>query len=424
MPPISIIIPSHNRRDQLSLTLAALGRQTFPMEALEVIVVADGCTDDTVALVQAYPAAFRLKVHTLPGCGAGAARNAGATLATGGLLIFLDDDIESSPVLVDAHVQAHTSENEQVVIGYLPPVLPHQSGLFGPELRGWWEAMFARLREPGHRFAYDDLLSGNFSIPARTFKRLGGFNPDLRCHEDYEFGYRLIQAGVTFVYAEEALGYHHEKTDLKRSLARKAEEGIADAQLIELHPEILQVLPILRLHRSSLWPSRLLRFLAFTWPPAGEFLAGLAGVTLTLFDRMKLRRPWLRMLDGLMAYRYWTGVKHSIGSLAKLRRRLQAEPAESYAMGTFIELDLKKGIESAEAVLDQARPVGVRLRFGKSFVGWLPPQAGAERLRGAHLRPSLSSGLAAPFLRVLAREGVIEDQALRARLSSMLDEPS
>ena len=80
---------------------------------------------------------------------------------------------------------------------------------FGVTLRGWWDAMFERMREPGHRFSYKDLLSGNFSIRRSLFRQVGGFNERLPCHEDYELGFRLIRSGARLTFAEAAAGWHH-----------------------------------------------------------------------------------------------------------------------------------------------------------------------------------------------------------------------
>ncbi|MBK8006615.1 MAG: glycosyltransferase [Gemmatimonadetes bacterium] len=48
LPALSVVIPTHNRRDSLLRLLAALERGTLPAERFEAVVVADGCADDTV----------------------------------------------------------------------------------------------------------------------------------------------------------------------------------------------------------------------------------------------------------------------------------------------------------------------------------------------------------------------------------------
>ena len=48
---VSVIIPTHNRSASLRRTLDALRRQTYSLEQVEVVVVADGCIDDTVEML-------------------------------------------------------------------------------------------------------------------------------------------------------------------------------------------------------------------------------------------------------------------------------------------------------------------------------------------------------------------------------------
>ena len=113
--------------------LHALSRQCYPLDAIEVLVVADGCTDDTAALPKDWPMATRIIEQARQG--AGAARNRGAAASAGRLLLFLDDDIEPWPGLVAAHAEAHAGAEDTVVIGYLPPELQHRRDFFAVMLR-------------------------------------------------------------------------------------------------------------------------------------------------------------------------------------------------------------------------------------------------------------------------------------------------
>ena len=268
---ISVIIPSHNRRILLQQVLDTLAEQTFPADQFEVIVVLDGCTDESIDMLRKRSVPFSLHVIEQEPMGASAARNHGAKEAAGDLLIFLDDDIVPVPDFIRAHVNAHQGSNVPVVIGY-SPAIPEENTFFSLELRGWWEAMFRSMRQPGHRFLFSDMLSGNFSISRDVFHTIGGFDLNFAVHEDYEFGVRLIQAGIPFAFEPKAVGMHHEKTDMKRSLHRKYQEGIADIQLGRMYPELIPHLLITRLIKYSLPPSQLLRFLRFKSPKVGVVL--------------------------------------------------------------------------------------------------------------------------------------------------------
>jgi glycosyltransferase involved in cell wall biosynthesis len=151
-----------------------LQAQTYPANKIEVVVVSDGGTDGTVDALSQVETAFPLKVIDQPKSGAAVARNAGASIASGTILIFLDDDIEASPGLVEAHVKAHHDATNRVIIGYLPPVIYCEHEFFGPAIREWWEMEFDSMRHKSHRFQFKNLTSGNFSIHKTLFIEVGG----------------------------------------------------------------------------------------------------------------------------------------------------------------------------------------------------------------------------------------------------------
>lgn len=89
---LSVIIPTFNRAPLLGRALESVLAQKRPCD--ELIVVDDGSTDDTAALVHqvAAQASVPLRMIFQENRGAAAARNAGITAAQGELLAFLDAD--------------------------------------------------------------------------------------------------------------------------------------------------------------------------------------------------------------------------------------------------------------------------------------------------------------------------------------------
>ena len=81
----TVVIPTYDRVASLARCLAALERQTVPVD---VIVVHDG--DERAAIIDALPA----RVVRKPRGGAASARNAGVQHATTDIVLFLDDDCE------------------------------------------------------------------------------------------------------------------------------------------------------------------------------------------------------------------------------------------------------------------------------------------------------------------------------------------
>lgn len=311
---VSIIMPTHNRKTILKRSLDALSRQLFELANVEVVVVADRCTDGTAEFLRKYSAPFALHVIEAEGQGPAAARNQGAARASGQLLIFLDDDIEVSPHFIEAHVRAHQDARDSVVIGYLATQVQSRNDYFNERLIYWWDQMFAIMRQPGHQFAYTDLLSGNFSLDAELFARAGGFDTSLVCQEDYELGVRLLRAGARFKFAPEAGGNHLETSDLKRSLERKYEEGLAAVQIGERYPELKPGLLLLKLAAYAPRQMFLLRILVFRFPGLGRVFARSLTPTLAFLELIHWRWAWQRLLDLPYGYWYVRGVADALKS--------------------------------------------------------------------------------------------------------------
>jgi glycosyltransferase involved in cell wall biosynthesis len=145
---VSFIIPTHNRSASLKKMLQGLEQQSYPTQNFEVIVVADGCKDDPAEVVRNLKTGFQLQLCELPGVGPGGARNTGASVARGKLLIFVDDDMEVCNDFIEQHLSKHTNEN-CVVIGYCPLNLESNASLYRKTVREWWEIKFNKLRKKG-----------------------------------------------------------------------------------------------------------------------------------------------------------------------------------------------------------------------------------------------------------------------------------
>ena len=315
---------------------------------MEVLLVADGCTDDTLETVARYQASFSLRIFEQSNKGPAVARNYGAAQTIGQLLIFLDDDIEAAPTLIESHVRAVYGRSGHVAIGYLPPVFQAPTDFFQKALRSWWEDLFFDMRQPGYRYSYRNLLSGNFSLERELFGRVGGFDPAFRCHEDYELGVRLIEAGALFSFVPEALGYHHDTINLDRLLERKYEEGCADVLIGRLHPKLRPVLSLSRFAATQSRSSLVLRNLAFAWPAAGPLVMACCRSTLRTFECARMRSRWRGLFEALLDYSYWRGVADKFGKRRALEDFLQEVPARAEEPDAEIELDLPERLTVAD----------------------------------------------------------------------------
>ena len=99
-PLVSVIMPTFNRSWSLKKAIDSVLSQEYA--SLETIVVDDGSTDDTPALLSSY--GTRIRVIRQANQGVSAARNAGIRAAQGELITLLDSDDAWLPGKVQAQV--------------------------------------------------------------------------------------------------------------------------------------------------------------------------------------------------------------------------------------------------------------------------------------------------------------------------------
>lgn len=121
---ISVIIPCYNREQTIAECLDSIFAQTLPMEMLEIIVVDDGSTDSTSAILQQYrekyPEQIRLVSSDVPSNGfVGKVRNLGMSYATGEYLSFVDSDDYLEPSMLEKlYIKAVLYNADVVDCGY------------------------------------------------------------------------------------------------------------------------------------------------------------------------------------------------------------------------------------------------------------------------------------------------------------------
>jgi len=398
-PSVSVIVPTRDRAESLLRLLQALAQQDVVPGGFEVIAIADGCADRTAARVSARSWPFDLHVLALAPSGPALARNCGVALARGEILLFLDDDVEPAAGVVRAHAELHQAHERQIGLGYLPTV-PSGAGFFAAALRGWWEAMFDGPRRPGHRYVFRNLLGGHFSIRRARFEELGGFDANLRCHEDWEFGYRAIESGLQLAFIPTAVAWHHDGTDVPRALMRKLEEGKADVQLARIHPELARALPIGWTIANGVERSRIAD-LAWHHPQLGDRLFRALVHLLPTYEHWRLRFRWRALLERAMRYWYWRGVAEAIGTPEELAALLPERPPR---VEPDLAIDLSDGLDAACSRVDEQRPRSLHLVYRGRPLGDIRDEPGGEHLRGVHLRVALAGHLLLPFAQALADE--------------------
>jgi glycosyltransferase involved in cell wall biosynthesis len=203
------VIPTYNRVERLGRVLRALAAQTVDAREFEVVVVSDGSTDATDAVIPVLQMPYKLLFVSQPNSGPAVARNTGVGRASGELILFLDDDVVPSPELIEQHLFCHAhSECSLVVIG---PMLTSPGYRASPFVR-WEQAMLYKqydaMLRGDYAPTYRQFFTGNASLSRRLILDTGGFDSRYRRAEDIELAYRLAEEGTHFLFNEKAIGYH------------------------------------------------------------------------------------------------------------------------------------------------------------------------------------------------------------------------
>ena len=136
----SVIVPTYQRRNLVLALVRSMMRQEFDGD-FEVIVVVDGSNDgssDALRKLGRIEVPFPLTILEQPNQGAAFARNRGAAVARGEILLFLDDDMEAHPQLLVEHDRSHR-EGADVVLGHIPLHPESPSNILSAAVKSWAE---------------------------------------------------------------------------------------------------------------------------------------------------------------------------------------------------------------------------------------------------------------------------------------------
>jgi GT2 family glycosyltransferase len=318
-PQVSVIIATYNRRAVLERTLPTILQQDLPHGEYEVMVVDDGSRDGTAEWVggqcSRYP---HLRLCSRPHRGQSAAINSGIEMASGQVLLFLDDDILCGPELVRTHWEAHLAGPAAVVFG--PVLLSEDSpqGLGGAFARSYCDDFFRCLTPAAASQGwFGCVASANSSLPRTLLEDRGGLDETFSRGNDVELGIRLRESGVPFRYQPRATAWQIFTKTANDLVEEAHEEGIAEVRLcrkhsrrcLESHLAVLAARPARMISALARFP--LASLLLYRALPAGAEAAYRAGL---------FRSGCMRLLHACRAFAFYRGALELAGSREALRR--------------------------------------------------------------------------------------------------------
>lgn len=214
MPAVSIITPAWNAGRYLGETIASVQAQTFP--DWEWLIVDDGSTDETAALVREHAARdARIRLLQQPNSGPSTARNHGMRQAKGTYFAFLDSD--------DLWAPNHLASQLDVFRRHPETGLVTANAVF---LGGPFDGLMTRPAADGFPVVpLEEIISNECAVFIMTtfrrevFDAIGGFDEAQWTSEDYDFWLRAALAGFVFRRNSAPLGRYRVRDG---SLSRNA----------------------------------------------------------------------------------------------------------------------------------------------------------------------------------------------------------
>jgi glycosyltransferase involved in cell wall biosynthesis len=197
VPAVSIVIPTYNRGEILCQTMSLALAQAYP--TFEVIVVDQSPELQETVSRFVSEAGPRLKyvrraIPNLP-----AARNEGVRLASGDIIVFIDDDVLIEPNFIESHVRHFKDDRIGCVAGLMVP----------PEALDDFQVLESLLADTNMRRVRPDgcyevewAFGGNFSVRKIAYLKAGmsdeRFTGSAWC-EDADLGIRLGRVGYQVI---------------------------------------------------------------------------------------------------------------------------------------------------------------------------------------------------------------------------------
>ena len=236
LPLVTMITPTYNRADLLPETIDSIISQDYPN--LEYIVLDDGSTDDTQAVLQRYKDEVRWTYH--PNMGQPRTVNRGLEMAQGDIIGIVSSDDPLLPGALSALVKVF-QDNPDVLVVYPDWNLNDEHGNLLYHVRTL-------------DYSYVDMLRLHHTYPGpcalfrrSVVERIGGYDPSYRFVPDYDFWLRAGLLGPFLRVPHTLATYRSHATTITNAergeLMAKEHVRVIDSLYArdDLPPEVLAV---------------------------------------------------------------------------------------------------------------------------------------------------------------------------------------
>lgn len=211
---VSVVIPTFNRIGTIARAIDSVLAQTY--QDIEIIIADDGSTDGTCESLSRY--GTRIKMIKQPNRGPSAARNLGASVASGDTLSFLDSDDTWHPEKLRKQMLVLEMAGDSIPCCICNSTLESHSGKSMTSFAAAGiptGAPCGLIHNPSQLLASRFLLFNQVVTVRRdVFERIGGFNEHLWLLEDHDLALRLSIQGAWGFVSDPLVAKHESEGNL------------------------------------------------------------------------------------------------------------------------------------------------------------------------------------------------------------------
>ena len=217
LPLVSVVMPAYNMADYIAESIESVLASDY--EALELIVVDDGSTDNTAAIAQGYAERdSRVSVIVKANGGQTTARNAGVASAKGEYILLVDSDDLIGKQYISKAVAEMERDPEIKVVTCRGEFFGNRTGSWN--LPDYTPSLLARR----NLFTISSLLRRS------DYLRVGGFDESLHCYcEDWAFWIAILKDGGKAIRLPSIEFYYRVRGGSSRFVGRKYKGELVEA---------------------------------------------------------------------------------------------------------------------------------------------------------------------------------------------------
>lgn len=238
---VSVVTPARNAAGTIRRCIDSVLSQEIEGD-FEHIVVEDGSTDETEAILKRYSElrarTFRGMFHYYkgPGTGPAAARNVGIKHARGDIIVFIDADCTAEKGWLRNLIRHFRDESVGGVCGSVktPEGLSTVGKVIGLDWEYRQEDKIIKSKRWFHAM--------NTAYRKELFKKVGLLDEELVTGEDMDLTSRAFKTRYNFIFDKEAVVYHYHRSTLKQYLKQFFDYGKGSYRLFRKKRDIEQLL--------------------------------------------------------------------------------------------------------------------------------------------------------------------------------------